>query len=183
MKQRIPIEKLLIIAQAIVNSKIFYGSSIYLQPVFEKEEVKTGHLSTEARNLQTIQNNMLRMIFGHKMEDRINMTKLRTDISMFSVNQMCCYQTLIEAFSIINFSSSGIILKKWMGQEERNYPVRRERMGEVKVQVPVHEKCKGFTWYGAKMWNWIPVEIREIKNPDNFKVAIKQHIWDNIPSY
>ena len=55
-------------------------------------------------------------------------------------------------------------------------------MGEVKVHVPVHEKCKGFTWYGAKMWNWIPVEIREMKNPDNFKDAIKQHIWDNIPA-
>ena len=56
-------------------------------------------------------------------------------------------------------------------------------MGEVKVHVPAHEKCRGFTWYGAKMWNWVPVELREIKNPDIFKVAVKKHIWENIPSY
>ena len=102
---------------------------------------------------------------------------------MFSVNQMCCYQVLIEAFNVINHGSSENIQKKWLNQEERNYPVRRERMGEVKVIVPDHIKCRGFTWYGAKMWNWIPVEAREIKNPDTFKDAIKKHIWDNIPSY
>ena len=126
---------------------------------------------------------MIRMIFGYKLEDKINMTRLRTNIQMFSVNQMCCYQTLTEAFNIVNHGSSDIIHKKWITQEERNYPVRRDRMGEVKVHVPNHVKCRGFTWYGAKMWNWIPVDIREIKNPAGFKVAVKRHIWENIPSY
>ena len=106
MKQIIPVDKLLIIAQAILNSKIFYGSCVYLQPVFEKEELKTEYLSAEARKLQVIQNNMLRMIFGLKLEDKTNMTKLRNNIKIFSVNQMCCYQVLIEAFNIINNGSS-----------------------------------------------------------------------------
>ena len=90
---------------------------------------------------------------------------------------------MIEAFNVINHSSSENIKKKWIIQKERNYPVRRERMGEVRVHVPAHIKCRGFTWYGAKMWNWIPVDIRELKNPDSFKVAVKRHIWDKIPSY
>ena len=91
MKQRVPVEKLLIIAQAIINSKIAYGSSVYLQPVFEKEDLKAGFLTAEARKLQIIQNNMLRMIFGFRLEDMTNMTRVRTNIKMFSVNQMCCY--------------------------------------------------------------------------------------------
>ena len=34
-----------------------------------------------------------------------------------------------------------------------------------------------------EMWNWLPVETRDVRNPDIFKVAVKKHIWDNIPSY
>ena len=183
MKQRIPIEKLIIIAQAIVNSKIFYGSSVYLQPVFEKEEVKTKYLPAETRKLQVIQNNMLRMIFGIKLEDQTNMTKLRENIKIFSVNQMCCYQVLIEAFNVIHHRSADTIYKKWMPQEVRKYPLRRDRQGEVKVIVPHHEKCKGFTWYGAKFWNQLPVDVRDIKDSEKFKNAVKEYIWDTIPSY
>ena len=42
-------------------SQISHGSSVYLQPVFEKVEIKTEYLPTGARKLQVIQNNMLRM--------------------------------------------------------------------------------------------------------------------------
>ena len=40
-----------------------------------------------------------------------------------------------------------------MPTENRSYPIRRERMGEVNIIVPAHTKCQGFTLYGAKMWN------------------------------
>ena len=104
-------------------------------------------------------------------------------LPLFSVNQTCCYQVLMEAFNIINNGSSDKIYDKWMHQEVRKYPLRRERQGEVKVNIPDHEKCKGFTWYGAKLWNQLPVETREIKDPEKFKTVVKEYIWDNIPSY
>ena len=34
-----------------------------------------------------------------------------------------------------------------------------------------------------EIWNRLPVETRDVRNPDIFKVAVKKHIWDNIPSY
>ena len=107
----------------------------------------------------------------------------RTRLEMFSVNQMCCYQTLMEAFNVINHGSSEAILKKWMPEEARIYPLRRNRMKEVKVIVPEHVKCQGFTLYGAKLWNQLPIEIREIDDPEKFKNAVKTYIWDTIPSY
>ena len=64
-------------------------------------DVKARNLSTEARKLQTIQNTMLRMIFGFRMQDMVNMEKLRAEIGMFSVNQMNCYHVLIEAFNVM----------------------------------------------------------------------------------
>ena len=183
MKQRVPIEKLLLIAQAILNSKIYYGSSVYLQPIFEKEDIKAEFLPTETRKLQTIQNNMIRMIFGYKMEDKTNMNRLRTRIKMFSVNQMCCYQVMVEAYNIINHGSSETIKNKWMPEVARNYPIRRNRMKEVKVSVPDHTRCQGFTLYGAQLWNQLPIEIREIEDSERFKVVAKQYIWENIPSF
>ena len=118
-----------------------------------------------------------------KLEDRTNMTRLRTNINMFSINQLTCYHVLLEAFNIVHYGSSDVILKKWLPQEERCYPLREKRRKDVKVIVPDHVSCRGFAWYGAKMWNQLPVETRELTNPDSFKVAMKRYIWDNIPGY
>ena len=131
---------------------------------------------------QVMQNNMLRMIFNYKLEDKTNMEKLRESIQMFSVNQMVCYHVLLEAFNIINNGSSEVIQEKWR-METRNYPLRRNRVKEVKVIMPEHTKCQGFTLYGAKMWNQLPIEIREIENLDRFKEMVKTYIWETIPSY
>ena len=86
MKHRLPISSLLIIAEAIFNSKIRYGSSVYLQPIFETEDIKARKITAETHKLQVIQNNMLRVIFGYKLGDKTNMERLRNSITFFSVN-------------------------------------------------------------------------------------------------
>ena len=138
MRHRVPTKEILIIAEAIFNSKIRYGCSVYLHPIFEKEDIKQRKLTSEGYKLQVIQNNMLRMIFNYKLGDKTNMENLRHNLQIFSVNQMVCYHVLLESFNIINYGSSEIIQKKWIPQETRNYPVRRDRKEDVKVHVPSH---------------------------------------------
>ena len=72
IKKRVTTSTLLIIAEAIFNSKIRYGICVYLKPTFEKEDVKTEKLTEEMRQLQTHQNHMLRMVFGHSINDHVN---------------------------------------------------------------------------------------------------------------
>ena len=182
MRNRLPVEKLLIVAEAIFNSKVRYGCSVYLQPIFEKEDIKAGKTTPDTYRLQVIQNNMLRMIFNYKPGDQTNMTRLRNNIKMFSVNQMVCYHVLLEAFNINNYGSSEVIQEKWK-MDTRNYPIRKNRMKEVKVIMPKHTKCRGFTLYGAKILNQLPIEIREVENSERFKEMVKRYIWENIPSY
>ena len=124
---------------------------------------------------------MIRMIFDYKLEDQINMEKLREEIGMFSVNQMNCYHVLVEAFNVIHFGSSIKIQEKWRPKEETVYSLRRKM--DVKVPKVNHVRCQGFSWFGAKMWNNLPEDIKSTLNPDTFKLKIKQHIWDTIPSY
>ena len=169
------------IAESIFQSKIRHGIALYLNPIFETEDVKARKLSGEASKIQVIQNNMLRMVFGYKMTDEVNMEELRTKISMFSVNQLNCYHVPMEAFNIIRFGSSEKILEKWKPKEQRVYSNRREL--DVKVPKVDHVRCQGFSFYAAKMWNKLPDNIKEITDPIMFKARIKKHIWDTIPAY
>ena len=169
------------VAESIFNSKLRYGIALYLNPVYEKEDVKARTLTTEARKLQVIQNDMLRMAFGYKPQDMMNMEKLRKEIGMFSVNQMNMYHVYIETFNIINYGSSNKIQEKWMPDEPRVYSNRRKF--DVKIPRVKHTKCRGFSLHGAVMWNKLPENIKSIKNPDVFKEEVKDFIWETIPSY
>ena len=166
------------VAEALFNSVIRYGVAVYLKPVFEVEEVKAKSLSSETRRLQVIQNKMLRMIFEYTGEDRINMDNLREKIGMFSVNQINCYHVLLEAFNVIHFGSSEKIQEKWLKRNNDAYSNRRSH--NVEVPRVEHERCKGFAWYGAKMWNQLPEEIKTTENLDLFKDKIKKYLWENI---
>ena len=84
-----------IIADSIFNSVIRYGIAVYLLPIYEKEDLKARKLSSETDSLQVLQNNMLRVIHGLRISDRVNMLELRTKIKMISVNQMSIYHTIM----------------------------------------------------------------------------------------
>ena len=91
MRYRIPTDKLLIISEAIFNSKIRNCSSVYLQPVFEKEDLKARKVTPETYKLQVIQNDMWRIVFKYQMGDKTTMEKLRNSVKILSVNQIVCY--------------------------------------------------------------------------------------------
>ena len=71
IKKRIPKEKLTIIAEAIFNSKIRYGIAVYLIPIFDREEVKMEKLPPHTKELQIVQNSMVRVILGLKTPKEI----------------------------------------------------------------------------------------------------------------
>ena len=100
---------------------------------------------------------------------------------MFSVNQLNCYHSLIEAFNIIRHGSSEKIHDKWLPRNQSLYSNRRQH--DVKVPKVEHVRSQGFSYHAAKMWNQLPVNIKELQDSNVFKVKIKQHIWNTIPSY
>ena len=86
IKQRIPRNKLVIVAEAIFNSKIRYGIAVYITPIFDEEDLKLKKLSKNASALQTLQNSMIRLIFDLKKKQHINMQHMREKIKMMSIN-------------------------------------------------------------------------------------------------
>ena len=183
IRNRIPRDKLVLVAEAIFNSKIRYGIAVYLNPVFEKEDLKAKKLSKNTTDLQVLQNTMIRMIFGLKTKSHINMMKLRERIKMMSVNQMCIYHNLLEAYNVVKNSSSEQIKLKWENKNENQYQLRSSARNDTKIPKMPRNKCKGFSYFGAKLLNLLPCDVKATENSNTFKAQIKQWIWQNIPSY
>ena len=152
---------------------------MYLQPIFEKEDLKLNKLSESATSLQTLQNRMLRTILDININDHVNMEKLRRKMKMFSVNQMCIYHTLLEAHNVVKNKSSEQIQNKW-SKTIQNYNFRTSK--DLKVPEKPNVNCIGFTYMGSKLFNSLPRNMKETLNSDTFKTLIKNWIWENIPS-
>ena len=126
--------------------------------------------------------NMLRVIFGFQLKNRVNMKNLREEIKMMSVNQMSVYHTLLEAYNVMRHLSSKQINMKWK-LIERKYALRSTTKKQLNVPEKPKLKCLGFTYNGAKLFNMLPIKMRKVEDPNTFKTMTKEWIWENIPSY
>ena len=66
---------------------------------------------------------------------------------------------------------------------EKKYALRSSTNKNIKVPEKPKLKCMGFTYNGAKLFNMLPAQMREAKEPNTFKIMMKNWIWANIPSY
>ena len=126
---------------------------------------------------------MIRVIYGLKLENHVNMKNFREKIQMMSVNQITVYHTLLEAYNIVRNKSSEQIHKKWTNIGDKKHSLRNITNNNLKVPEKPKLKCMGFTYNGAKLFNMLPLQIRETKNPNTFKTMSKDWIWKNIPLY
>ena len=155
---------------------------VYLVPFYEKEDLKARKLSSETYDLQVLQNNMLRVIHGLRISNRVNMLELRKKIKMMSVNQMSIYHTIIEVFNVIQNKSSEEISNKYSHHDRHS--IRKNTNNFLRVpEKHEHRKCTGFTYCGAKIFNSLPINIRETQDSIIFKKLVKKWIWDEVPSY
>ena len=178
IKQRMPKEKLQLVADAIFNSKIRYGIAVYYRPRVTQEDESC----TIQEPLQVLQNDMIRELFGHRRKDRMNMQRLRDELKMLSVNQLACYHILLETFNILKKNSSPQIEEKIRPQEISNYHMRSFKRGDLNIIAKPKKNCLGFTYYSSKVWNMLPEEVRKTDNPGSFKSKIKAWITANIPA-
>ena len=123
---------------------------------------------------------MLRVIHGFTRSQHINMEKLRNRIKMFSVNQIVVYHTILETFNVIRKSSSEQLEIKYKHQDQHSQ--RKTARNDLKVPERMKKNCNGFSHSGAKIFNMLPSYIKEMENPTNFKIMVKEWIWKNIPS-
>ena len=180
IKYKVHSHKLQMIAEAIFQSKIRYGISVYTIPKFEFQNLEQS-IDSNITKLQVIQNDMLRLLVNKKRNSHTNMEKLRNELKMMSVNQLSCYHTAIEMFNIINNNSSASLHEE-MIQVPKGYRLRGLEDGTVQVPERGKKSCNGFHYTGHKLWNFLPSHIRKTTIRNIFKEKVKDFIWEHIPS-
>ena len=80
-------------------------------------------------------------------------------------------------------SASEQIKLKWIDDSEKKYILRSITNSDLKVPEKPNVKSAGFTYWGAKLYNLLPKNIRETQNASVFKSLTKKWIWTNIPAY
>ena len=180
IKHKINSNKLKIVAEAIFQSKLRYGISVYTIPKFEFSNLEQT-MDPNITKLQVIQNDMMRLLVGKSRSSHTNMEKLRKESNMFSVNQLSVYHTAIEMFNIINYKSS-VPLYEEMKMVNRGYSLRGLEDGKVIVPEKGKKSCIGFHYMGPKLWNFLPGHIRKTSMKNIFKEKLKDFIWEQIPS-
>ena len=136
-------------------------------------------LPPHSKELQIVQNSMIRVILGLKRADHINMKEQREKIKMFSVNQMSVYHTVMETYNIANKTASEQLQRKFK-KHEGKHSERSTAKNELYVPEKPRKRCTGFSHIGPKLYNMIPENIKEEKTTDNFKIKLKEWIWENI---
>ena len=119
------------IAEAIFQSKLRYGISVYSIPKFEFNNLEQA-MDPNISKLQVIQNDMMRLLIGTNRSSHTNMEKLRQQLRMMSVNQLSVYHVAIEMYNIINNKSSESLHEE-MKYEPRGYGLRGLEDGKVRV--------------------------------------------------
>ena len=111
---------------------------------------------------------------------RVNLQKLREEKRIMSVNQLSIYHTLIEAYNVVEKTSSEKIRRKIVNTQE-GYSLRSTTNKDLIVPSKTRASCQGFSYFAAKLYNKIPTEIRNAQE-NIYKKSVKDWIWENIPS-
>ena len=134
------------------------------------------------KRLQTLQNSMIRVIYGLKIQNHVNMKNVREKIKMMSVNQIAVYHTLLEAYNVMSQLSFEQIHMKWKIIEKK-YALGSITNKDLKVPEKPKLKCMGFTYKWSKV-----VQHATTSNEGNQRLKCLQNydknwIWENVPSY
>ena len=101
-------KSLLKIVDGLFTSKIRYGLQLYGK-VRRNDADPTSEIF---KDIQIIQNNLMRYITGKKISDKISIKQLLEDTSSLSINQMNAQIKLAEIWKSLNIQNYPLKVKK-----------------------------------------------------------------------
>ena len=109
-------------------------------------------LSPHAKELQVVQNSMVRVILGLNRANHVNMKEQRDKTKMLSVNQMAVYHTVMEAYNIITKNASDQLQKK-LKMHKGKHSERCAAINDLFVPENPRKKCTDFSYFGPNVIN------------------------------
>ena len=143
-----------------------------IQPLFDYCDVVWGNLSlTLAERLQKLHNRAARTITCSSYD--IRSVEVRSKLNWPTLNERRKYHTAIVMYKILHGSAPSY-LKELFKPFEGTVPYKlRGKEQNILLPLPKTDSCKkSFLYSGAKVWNDLPLEVKNKKTLASFKKAL-----------
>ena len=165
------------IVDGLILSKVRYGLDVFGRVRL----AETDAVSREEHMVQVALNDVMRLMCGVKMTDKVSIEKLMERSGIPSLNQMSAQSTLLTAWKIMNGHSPSLtslvqeVSPKGSGRVTKSQ-VRRDLLyprGNAIVR-------DSFRFRAARIWNSAPMELKNAESVTSAKRLIK-NFTKNLP--
>ena len=158
IKSFLPREILCTLVSARVLSILDYCNSLYY---------KIG--GKEIKKLQSVQNAAVRLVFGKQKFDRTSLTPLFRQVHWLPVKERIVFKVLLIVHKCVWGVAPDSLKRLIVTSNSRTLHLVEKR------SVTAYGD-RAFSCAGPKLWNCLPLNIREEKNVDNFKKLLKSYL-------
>ena len=88
-------------------------------------------------------------------------------------NHMVAEATALETWRAINYS---LLCAELLEFTSADLPARAAKRQDLKVQRLANNQRERFLFKASRLWNWIPEELREIKEVNRTKKLFKKYM-------
>ena len=137
-----------------------------------------GVTQKDMNRLQKLQNKCARMI---SMKPRFeHVTPLLKELHWLPIEDRVSFKTLVYVYKSLNGLSPQYIQDCFMVNSPSDEATRTRSADNKSLLVPRFRKCAGekaFSIAAPRLWNTLPVEIRNASSLDSFKSMLKTHLF------
>jgi len=159
----LPRAVLTIVAECLIMSNIRY-----CLPLFGRSRQNDLEpIPSEQSKLQVIQNHMLRTIYALKIKDKTNMTKLRTQKDVMSINQITCQAIIMEFRKALQFDTLPHTMEMINVERRSNINTRSSSQGQIRpLKCRLSTTSNSFPAIAVRLWNKLPEDLRKSPTSD-----------------
>ena len=160
----------LLLIQTLIQCHYDYACSIWY----------SGLSMQFKKRLQTTQNKLIRFILNLNCNDHIFPLHFK-QLNWLPVNKRVEQIILCNVFKIYNGSSPKYFNEQFRPQNSlHNYETRLSQKGGFVLPRVKSYGSKSFSVISCSLWNKLPKHITKLDTLNNFKRAIKTHLFDNL---
>ena len=174
------------VGSGIFSSKLLYGLPLFsnvwgIPDMDDSIRRYAAYTKNDARRMQVLQNKVLRLLCSS--DRNTPTTELLERTGELSVNQLSAFHTIQTVYKVVKTQAPVYLAKKLKPRQDTGEHAFAHRLtNTIQVDYDLTNSRSGFVYRGAKLWNSLPLEIRNQQSPGKFKTAAKMWVRGRIPA-